>query len=299
MAEHACARLDLVGGGGERVDFTRTLTSHGVASLPPNMVSGGRLVTTLQLPGRPAATISIEADGASAVRVSWEIGHGLTGREPDLVALARRILRLDDDLSDFYEMAGADPDLAWVRRGAGRMLGCPTVFEDVVKTICTTNCAWESTERMVAALVKGLGSTAADGRRAFPGAAALAAAPHTFYSEVMRAGYRGRYLSEVSRLCAAGDLDLERLTDPELPDDEVERCLLALPGVGPYATAHLMLTSLGRYHKLVLDSWTLPTWARLSGSDATPEIIEARFRRFERFQGLAFWLYLTRDWGAA
>src|SRR5256885_13325676 len=56
--------------------------------------------------------------------------------------------------------------------------------------------------------------------------------------------------------------------------------LLALPGVGPYAAAHVMLTSLGRYSRLVLDSWTRPTYGKLSGArgalrDAT---IERRFR---------------------
>ena len=74
--------------------------------------------------------------------------------------------------------------------------------------------------------------------------------------------------------------------------------LLALPGVGPYAAAHVMLTSLGRYSRLVLDSWTRPTYYKLSGArsalkDAT---IERRFKRYGDWAGLAFWLYLTRGW---
>ncbi|HEU5225024.1 MAG TPA: Fe-S cluster assembly protein HesB, partial [Actinomycetota bacterium] len=72
--------------------------------------------------------------------------------------------------------------------------------------------------------------------------------------------------------------------------------LLALPGVGPYAAAHVMMT-LGRYHRLILDSWTRPTYAKKVGrakvSDAS---IERRFRRYGSYAGLAFWLYLTRDW---
>ena len=74
--------------------------------------------------------------------------------------------------------------------------------------------------------------------------------------------------------------------------------LLELPGVGPYAAAHVMLTSLGRYSRLVLDSWTRPTYAKLAGArsalkDAT---IERRFKRYGEWAGLAFWLYLTRGW---
>jgi len=72
--------------------------------------------------------------------------------------------------------------------------------------------------------------------------------------------------------------------------------LLALPGVGPYAAAHVMML-LGRYSRLVLDSWTRPTYARLTGGrpkkDAT---IERRFRRYGPYSGLAFWLVLTRGW---
>ncbi len=37
------------------------------------------------------------------------------------------------------------------------MLRSPSVFEDVVKTICTTNTAWSGTRKMTAALVDNLG----------------------------------------------------------------------------------------------------------------------------------------------
>jgi 3-methyladenine DNA glycosylase/8-oxoguanine DNA glycosylase len=124
----------------------------------------------------------------------------------------------------------------------------------------------------------------------------MADAGARFYREVARAGYRGAYLIAVARSVAGGELDLEALTDPALPDDEVEERLLALPGVGPYAAAHVMMT-MGRYHRLILDSWTRPTYAKLVGkktvADAT---IRRRFRRFGPYAGLAFWLYLTRDW---
>ena len=93
----------------------------------------------------------------------------------------------------------------------------------------------------------------------------MAEAGEDFYRDVARAGYRGAYLRKLADDVASGALDLEELNDPELPVDEVEARLLALPGVGPYAAAHVMLTSLGRYSRLVLDSWTRPTYAKLAG----------------------------------
>jgi 3-methyladenine DNA glycosylase/8-oxoguanine DNA glycosylase len=188
--------------------------------------------------------------------------------------------------------------------GAGRMIRSPTVFEDVVKTICTTNCAWSATERMVGALVTYLGEPApgapAEGPygRAFPTPEAMAQARDDFYRDVVRAGYRGRYLKDLAASVADGTVPLEELaraTPDELSDDEVYARLLALPGVGPYAAAHVMML-LGRYSRLILDSWTRPKYARLRGRPATDAAIARRFRRYGRYAGLAFWLYLTRDW---
>ena len=84
----------------------------------------------------------------------------------------------------------------------------------------------------------------------------------------------------------------------DLDDERVRERLLALPGVGPYAAAHILMT-LGRHSRLILDSWTRPTYARMAGkrtvADAT---IERRFRRYGAWAGLAFWLTCTRDWVA-
>jgi 3-methyladenine DNA glycosylase/8-oxoguanine DNA glycosylase len=295
MAKCWSAELELVGAGGEPVDFWRTLSSHGVADLPPNVIDeeARTLETTLALPRGRARTIRISQGRPGFALVEAE---GVGAREAPLLAdAARHMLRLDADLSAFYEVARADADLAWAIQGAGRMLRSPTVFEDVVKTICTTNCAWGATVRMTSALVAELGLEAPDGRRTFPTPAAMAAADESFYKDIVRAGYRGPYLRALAADESEGRLDLEALDDPGLTDDEVAARLLALPGCGPYATAHMMML-LGRYSRLILDSWTRPKYARLNGRKAGDKTIERRFRRYRDYAGLAFWLYLTQDW---
>jgi N-glycosylase/DNA lyase len=310
------ALIALRGAGGEPVDLRRTLGSHGVAELPPVQVDGdrrGAAITLATLQG--SRTVRLRETpgprgGAPAVTVDVA-DAGPTPAQPAAAALTaalRRMLCLDDDLSGFYAKVVGDPDLAWAARGAGRLLRSPTVFEDVVKTVCTTNCAWSATERMVGALVGRLGEPApgasADGvaGRSFPSPAAMAAAGEELYAAVARAGYRGPYLREIARRVASGELDLEELLSTgrdELPDEEVERRLLTLPGVGPYAAAHVMLL-LGRHSRLVLDSWTRPKYARLLGRPAGRPVadgaIARRFRRYREHAGLAFWLVLTRDW---
>jgi len=296
MAKRWSAELELRGAGGEPVDLWRTLTSHGVADLAPQVVDEGarELETTLPLSRGRARTIRIRAGRKGFALIEGEGIGAADGRS--LAETARHMLRLDADLSGFYAAARDDPDLAWVHAGAGRMLRSPTVFEDVVKTICTTNCAWSATVRMVTALVAELGDESDRGRRAFPTPAAMAEAPEAFYREIVRAGYRGAYLRSLAASVASGELDLEQLgRDRDAPDGEVEQRLLALPGVGPYAAAHVMML-IGRYTPLVLDSWTRPTYARINGRKASDRTIERRFRRYGRYAGLAFWLYLTRDW---
>jgi 3-methyladenine DNA glycosylase/8-oxoguanine DNA glycosylase len=282
-------RLPLRGAGGEPVDFARTIVSHGVAELPPNRVDLAERALETTLPVRRGARTVQITEYKGKLRI-----EGST--DPKLTQTVAHMFRLDEDLSGFY--AVVDDELAWCTNGAGRMLRAPTVFEDVVKTICTTNTAWSGTRKMTAALVDNLGVEAPGGARAFPTAVAMAEVDEAFYKTIVRAGYRGPYLRQLAQDVASGAIDLEALNDPELPDDEVAARLLALPGVGPYAAAHVMLTSLARYSRLVLDSWTRPTYCKLAGArgplkDAT---IERRFKRYGDWSGLAFWLYLTKSW---
>jgi len=304
----AVVEFPLLGPGGERVNLLRTFISHGVATLPPMKIdeSPPRLEVTLPVTGRRPRTVRVEA--ATGNRATMTI---LGSRAPsrrvseELFGVVQHILRLDEDLSDFYEVCSADPELAWIATGAGRMIRSATVFEEVVKTICTTNCTWSATERMVGALVEHLGERAHGAPptgvagRTFPTPEAMAETGEEFYREVARAGYRGAYLISLARSVAEGEIDLEELGRAgrdEVSDDEVERRLLALPGVGPYAAAHIMMM-IGRYSKLILDSWTRPTYARIAGYKKVKDsTIQKRWRRYGPYAGLAFWLYITKSW---
>jgi N-glycosylase/DNA lyase len=157
---------------------------------------------------------------------------------------------------------------------------------------------------MVNALVTNLGEPPLGVRdrllSAFPTPEAMANEDERFYRDVVRSGYRAPRFIELAKLVTSGEVDLEALaaaSRDEIPDDEVEQRLLALPGIGPYAAAHIMMT-LGRNSKLILDSWTRPSYARLAGAKRQPSdaAIARRFRRYGLEAGLAFWLFVTSDW---
>ena len=280
--------------------------SHGMTSLPPLRI--------YERPYALEATVALRTGRPRMVRIEPRRRSAavfVSGARPGPRTLravedaVRTILALDRDLSAFYAVAVQDPDLAWAAEGAGRMIRSATVFEEIVKTICTTNCSWSLTTKMVSTMVEHLGEPAVGAPpagpwgRAFPTPQALASVSEDFYRDIVRAGYRGPYFSSLARAVAAGDLDVEylgRASAEELPDDELDARLQALPGVGPYAAAHIMLM-LGRYSRLILDSWTRPKFARLAGMrSAKDTTILRRFRRYGPYGGLAFWLYLTRDW---
>ena len=263
--------------------------SHGCADLAPAGVIEAPLGyrRTIRL-GKQVVELRLHDDDG---RLAVESARRLGKRDADRVrALVARMFRLDQDLSPFYRLIARDPQLGWAASGAGRMLASPTVFEDVVKTICTTNCAWSGTVRMTRALAELGGGT-------FPEPETVAAAPDAWFRDVARMGYRGPYVRAIARDVARGNLDLERfLPDRGLDDDAVEETLLALPGVGPYAAAHVMQL-LGRHRRLVLDSWTRPTYLRLTNKKrAADSTINRAFARYGEYAGLAFWLTLTQGW---
>ncbi len=296
--------IPLVGAGGEPIAFRQTLTSHGLAWLPPNEIADDEaaLETTLLLGTAGARRVRFTAADRSLHAYVGGPKLGAADRAI-LTRIARTMFSLDEDLAAFYVRLEHDLDLQFACDGVGRMLRSPTAFEDVVRTICTTNCAWSSTRRMITAMVRHLGTPEPSAPRddwrgrAFPTPAQIAGAGDAFFRDVARAGYRGPYFGSLAREIENGALDLEawrRAKTSDLPDDELEQLLLALPGVGPYAAAHIMML-FGRCSRLVLDSWTRPRYARLVGKKAVSDkTIARRFKPYADHAGRAFWLFLWK-----
>lgn len=287
-------------------DLERVVRSHGWYDLAPWRWDPDRRVVARPLrlaPGRVADVEVADAGGGSlALRVSARGRIGSADAER-VRASVRAFLALDEDLEGFRSRAvavegseGPRPVQRALDRGLGRLLRSPTVFEDAVKTLCTTNCSWALTRAMTGRLVESLGEEGPRGRD-FPTPDAMAARPERFYRDRIRAGYRAPFLRSLAREVATGRLDLEAWRDPAVPAEELRKRILALPGFGPYAAEHLMRL-LGRHGGLALDSWTRAKLAELRGRKRVPTdgAIARWFAPWGEWAGLALWLEATADW---
>ncbi len=279
--------------------FKRTMLSHGWCGLLPCEVDEERwrLTRVFDIGDAQPLTASISESG-NTIEVNISLGKPGKRAVEKITRDVRHMFRLDDDMTVFYEAMSADPNFEWiVRAGAGRMLRSPTVFEDLVKTICTTNCSWGLTLKMVAGLTNNLGREAKDGRKAFPTPEAMAEASSDFYRDDMRAGYRALYFKELAERVASGELDVEGWIDSELPTDELKREMKRVKGVGDYAAENL-LKLVGRYDVLALDSWVRGKFARThnKGRACPDKKIARHYARFNSWRGLALWCDMTRDW---
>ena len=278
--------------------FPRTIISHGWCELPPFFIDRKRweLTRVIDLAPRPPLTINIIAQKrAIEIKSPRKLTKTDTAR---VVRDVRHILRLDDDLDVFYQTMNANPGFEWIAgQGAGRMLRSPSVFEDLVKMICTTNCSWSLTEKMVAGIVENLGRESADGRRTFPSPQAMALMPLKFFTNEVRAGYRAPYLKELADRVASGDIDVEGWLSSTLPTRELIKEMKRVKGVGDYAAENL-LKLVGRYDGLALDSWTRAKFfkVRNNGKKTTDKKIARYYSRFNEWRGLALWCDMTRDW---
>jgi len=278
-------------------NLASVIKSHGWVQMVPFSTDGtySRLGFVSKLSSGRVLDLDIqEAPRGITVRVEEKI---LETERMEIEAEVGWMLGLDQDFSAFYDLAGSEPKLADMRAsGRGRVLRCPTLFEDVIKTILTTNTLWAATLRMNSNLVSlyGEASPSNPDQKAFPTADRLASLDEAALRREARIGYRAPYVLGLARAVASGQFDLESLKTNWLPTLELRKQLMSIKGVGAYAAANLLMI-LGRYDFIPIDSWAIKIvsheWNH--GVLVEPAVVQAAFERWGEWKGLAFWFW---DW---
>ena len=270
--------------------FTETISAHGWRRLLPFVwhEEAQTLERTEELTGGTVVGLQMSAgDGQVTINVDGD------GDEAEITRRVRRMLQLDLPLSEFHAYCRTRPELhAIAECQQGRMLRCPTLFEDAVKVIATTNTTWAQTIAMTARLVEHFGAPLphAPERRAFPTPQRLAAVPFDDFAAQARMGYRSAYVHALAARIAAGQLDLEAWQDAALNPAELRKNLLSLPGIGPYGAACLMLY-LGRPEHVNADSWARTLLSKHLGHPVTDKEVHAFFEHHGVWRGLVYLFY--------
>lgn len=280
-------------------DFESSARAHGWVALRPFAWEAAttELCRVHRLQSGKVVRLRMQGNGTPRtprVRVTVESRTPLTTDEQtDIRRAVRRVLRLDEDLREFYQLRSRLNGWSLrLRPGGGRLLRCPDLFEDIVYTICTTNITWPGTIRIVDRLVAGLGESfpGRDDWRAFPTPEAIAAAGQDFLKEEARLGYRSVYVWELAASLVEGRLDLSGFEDPERPIEEVRRALRRIKGIGSYAAATLLMI-LGRYEELAIDTEIRAFVSKkyFQGRPVTDAQIRSVYAPWGRWQYLAYW----------
>jgi N-glycosylase/DNA lyase len=283
----------------QNFNLRSTITSHGWCALAP--FSADRDLGTLRFPlrlngGKPLS-IDVSQKPFAPVVVKAESTLAPSAQKT-VTQLLRSMLRLEEDYAEFYVESKRYPHYRWVSKaGAGRLLRAQTVFEDVLKMMCTTNCSWALTQVMVEHLCRSFGEEADDGRHAFPTPDAIADSSEKFIRKEIRAGYRSPYILELARNVAKRKIDPETWRRSALPTEQLYEEVSSIKGIGPYAAGNI-LKLLGRYDYLGIDSWCRKKFFELhtGGRKRTDKFIERRFEPLGKWRGLFFWLDVTREW---
>ena len=274
--------------------FQETIAAHGWRRLLPflwkeeqqvlerveELASGN--VVLLRMRGE-AGHIHVEAEG---------------GGDEDLITRrVRRMLQLDLPLMNFHTYCNSRPELAHIAEAKrGRMLRCPTLYEDTLKVIATSNTTWAQTIAMTARLVEHFGAPLPQDpeRRAFPTPQRLAAVPFEEFAAKARMGYRNQFIYSLSTAIASGELGLEAWQDKNWTAAELRKRLLSLSGIGPYGAACLMLY-LGRPEHVNADSWARTLLSKELGKPVTDKEVNLFFEEHGEWRGLVYNFYPWRQ----
>lgn len=255
------------------------------------------LNTAITLDDELAVPIAIGtlADGRVVVRSPARIARS----ECTVIRRAvRRMLRLDEDLSLFHDRCRRNTSHAEAAAlRFGRLLRSASLFEDVVKVLCTCNVAWRQTVNMVDQMVRHWGvPTVETGIHGFPTPARLARVRIGTLKRLARVGYRAEFILKFARDVACGRFDLVQIEQSHLASEELYARFRQIRGVGDYAASHLCML-LGHYDRLAIDTETVRLLTRRHPRRRfTPASIRRYYQPWQPFAFLAYWYELWADY---
>ena len=286
-----------------------TVLSHGWHECAPmSWCEGGACFQVIERDGRVPFRLSITEGARRDKRVKVKIAIEANSVSDHAVALMRQrtatMLRADLNLRGFYDLARTHDRLAVIPRiGAGRLLRTASITEGVIKTICAANVNWTQAVKMINRIGQ-LGPCLKNFRNlnAWPTPSEILSAGPDYLLNVARVGYRSEQILSFCRSVRDGSFDAEGLEEIAASKDSatLREQLLKIMGIGP-AGAHFLMSLLGHFDHVSVDSWTIAFVSKryLNGRKPTVKQVENIYKRYGQWRSLVWWFEQWLDWETA
>jgi len=240
----------------EFYDLDMTCRAHGWKSLAPfSWDADDNTLRFAVLTGEGPVDLRVKQKGSNIEAAVFSSGKLETTSKKRLKLEIKRSLGLDVDTTGLLAKAKkAGPEYGrLVRKGAGRILRAPTLWEDMAKTLFTTNCTWALTVKICSELCSDtFVDPAPSGIYPFPSFEKVNSFTHGMIRKLVPVGYRAPYFKLLAeRFChdpALGDIE-----SAKSDTIRVRKIISGLKGFGPYACAHVQVLT-GRFQDIPVDT---------------------------------------------
>lgn len=288
-----------------------TALSHGWHECAPmSWCEGGGCFQVIErVDGEPFRVSAVEngrGENSPKLKVRVEGKHLDDAVVGVLIERMRTALAVDRDLRDFYELCETHPRLGVVPKiGGGRLLRSASMFENIIKFLCSTNVNWTQAVKMINRLAQlGPHPTHFRSLNCWPSPKEILRAGEAYLKEICRVGYRAEPILIFCKSVDGGRFDPDDLArqaiDEGVSTDDLVKQLKEIKGIGP-ASAHGLLSMMGRYDHVSIDSATIAHAAAVhfAGRKPTPREVMKVYEPYGQWKNLVYWCESWVTWGTA
>lgn len=202
----------------------------------------------------------------------------------NLKSRCRYMVGSDIDLTEFLSLAEKlDGDIfQFAKAGGARFLRGTTLFEDVLKTLFTTNASWKFTQLMCQRIVRECKLQAGEKTTQdyFPSIEEINDISISRLKNHCKLGYRSSYVKNIVRAFSENDR-FHGWTTADILD-----CMSHVSGLGKYCVNHIAIL-LGKYDRIPIDS-AVRSYIRNVGAPDDDKSIMSMYDKWHPYQFLAY-----------
>ena len=223
----------------------------------------------------------------------------IDSKKQKITRMLKRALKVDEDLTGFYELSQKDPILQGVVKDLYGMhtVGWPELFPALILAVSLQMAPMKRSNQMMDWLMEYFGVEVrfdAKTIRYWPSAQTIAKTPVEVLKEKAKLGYRAKNLKAIATALIQGFSSMDELYS--MAPKEAKKKLMTLQGIGEYS-AELVMPRTG----FPIDVWSAKIFSVLFNAktpenprDAIPALKDEAIKRWGDWRGNVF-VYILND----